>query len=294
MLNTHFSRIFRLLPLLAITLLPLSSAANVLKMGLKQALDKHMITVSGMGTAQGYKRLQLNLENKSGSTLQLTMEAGIIFRPDDSLQQELVLAGGEMLTLPPFRTGSVEVKTFCAQEFSSVPTAGMAFRFDRMAGAPLPEILQYIRTNRIPDDLAQRAVWAVTTGISLHSVYDDTREQMANQLVKYLSGVTGLPVPHYYRLRGLQNTPGQPAQAPKSLKIYAAFEEKLQEPKKLTLGVYNAEGEMIQQVFTDRMFGKAGHRFRVTFEADDVSPGMYYIRLKEGDNVLREQAVEVL
>jgi hypothetical protein len=68
----------------------------------------------------------------------------------------------------------------------------------------------------------------------------------------------------------------------------------LQEPKKLTLGVYNAEGEMIQQVFTDRMFGKAGHRFRVTFEADDVSPGMYYIRLKEGDNVLREQAVEVL
>ena len=113
------------------------------------------------------------------------------------------------------------------------------------------------------------------------------------KLVEYIANLTGQPVPDYYVENATSTRQGQPVYTPKTLKIYAQFEQKLEEPKKLTLGVYDSEGEMIQPVFENRPFGKAGHRFKVTFEAKDVPAGKYYIRLKEGEDIVRETAVTV-
>jgi hypothetical protein len=91
----------------------------------------------------------------------------------------------------------------------------------------------------------------------------------------------------------MQQIPDQPAYVPKPLKIMATFQQILNAPKTLTLGVYNDKGEMIQKVFEQQEFRAAGHEFGVEFEAADVPAGTYAIRLTEGSTILQEKKVVV-
>jgi hypothetical protein len=84
-----------------------------------------------------------------------------------------------------------------------------------------------------------------------------------------------------------------PAYVPKPLKIVATFRLITQDTKRLTLGVFNDAGAVVQSVFEDREFPATGHEFGVEFEAADVPAGFYYIRLKEGDTTLEEKRVKV-
>ena len=142
-------------------------------------------------------------------------------------------------------------------------------------------------------DLGQSAVWMFTNGHSFSTVYDASNEFVSKKLQDYIITLTGKQLPDYYVQSSTSSVSGQPVYNPKVLKIYASFEEKLSEPKKLTLAVYNASGEVVQPVFENRNFGATGHRFKVEFEAKGVAPGKYYIRLSEGEMVMQETEVEV-
>ena len=105
--------------------LTLQTEGNVLRVNLKQAMDNHMVNIKATATSQGYhsKGLKLDIENKTGSDLRITMDAGIIFRPMDTSMQDLVLAGEEMLAIAPFKSGSTDVQTFCAKAHGGAPSA---------------------------------------------------------------------------------------------------------------------------------------------------------------------------
>ncbi len=106
-------------------------------------------------------------------------------------------------------------------------------------------------------------------------------------------GITGQPRPQYYTIRPDEQVAGAPAFTPKVLKIVAEFEIRLDAPKTFTLGIFDEQGNMAQEVFVNKEFGKMGHRFSVEFEAENVPAGKYYIRLKEGEAVLQEKMVKV-
>jgi hypothetical protein len=269
--------------------------ANIIKMDLSEAIKIHMVQAEAIATGQSYKAraLRIKLMNKSGSTIQLKINQGAIFNPAETGFQPLVCAGDEMITLQPFKDGQLDVQTFCADADESAPQKDLAYAYTRVGSDTLVKALQYIKKNALFDELGQKAVWVLTNKHSLATVYDPARDMQSNKLVEYLAMITGQPKPDYYVGTKLHETAGQPVYAPKALNIYAKFEQILDAPKTMTLGVFDAEGKMIQEVFSDRQFGKAGHRFTVTFEASDVPAGKYYIRLKEDDAVLQEKMVEV-
>lgn len=286
---------FSFLAGLLCTALAFPAAANVLRVDLKAALDNHLISISASGSGQSYraKGLTLKVVNKSGSSLILKTDLGLIFRPADTSYQDLVLAGEESITVAPFKEATAQVQTFCAKSSASAPTKDLVFSFHKTGDPKLVQVLQYIKRNYLFDDLGQSAVWVMTSGHDLSTVYESNREQVALKLIDFLASVTGLPKPDYYRQYKLDPTASGPVFQPKSLKIVARFEQKIETVQKLTLGVYNEAGEMIQPVFENRTFGKAVHRFGVEFEATNVPPGTYYIRLKDGATVLQEKSVQV-
>ena len=284
-----------LLPFLAFICVAEIACAEVMKVGLKQALDNYMVTLKATATSKGYsnKGLNFQIENKSGAALSITMDMGMILQPEDTSQQNLVLAGEEVFVVAPFKTASIEVQTFCAKSSAAAPATNMNFSYYKTGDESLVKVLRYIKNNRLYDALGQRAVWAMTDEKNLNGVYDPTREAAAKKLIEFMAELTKWPLPEYYTLQGISNQPGQPVLQPKNLKIYAQFEEKLDAPKTLSLGVYDGSGKLIQPVFENKVFGRTGHRWRVEFEAGDVEAGKYFIRLKEGETVLKEKMVEV-
>lgn len=281
--------------LLLSTALASPAVANVLRMDLKAALDNHLIEVSATGSGQSYRAKGLNLKvtNKSGSSLILKTDIGLVFRPGDTTYQDLVLAGEEMITVAPFKEATAQVQTFCAKASATAPAKDLVFAFHHKGDDKLVQVLQYLKRNYLFDDLGQSAVWVMTSGHDLSTVYQSNRDAISKKLIDFMASVTGKPLPDYYREYQLSGEGSGPVFRPKNLKIIAQFEEKLDAPKKLTLGVFDGEGKMIQPVFENRVFGKAGHRFSVSFEATNVSAGTYYIRLKEGETVLQEKKVNV-
>ena len=73
-------KLFSFLALLATSA---TALANVVKMDLSEALRVHMIEVAASTTGQKYyqRALHLKINNKRGSTIQLTVNQGAIFQP---------------------------------------------------------------------------------------------------------------------------------------------------------------------------------------------------------------------
>jgi hypothetical protein len=285
----------RILFLAACLLAVLPSFANTVLMTLSEAIKVNMVQASGTATGMSYRSraLRLKVVNKSGSIIQLKINQGAIFNPADPAYQPLVCAGEEMITIQPFKDGQLDVQTFCADAPKNAPQPNMAYSYSRAGSDTLVKLLQYIKKNFMFDDLGQDAVWVLTNNHALETVYDGTREMQSEKLLDYLSMITGKPKPSYFVSNTVSLTPGQPAYTAKPLKIHAKFEQVLTETRKLTLGVFDQSGKMVQEVFRDRPYGKAGHRFTVTFESSNVPAGKYYISLKEGETVLQEKMVEV-
>lgn len=287
---------FRSLLVFCFSFLAFTGYAGPLRLNLKAAMDNHLISVTGEATQQGYrgKGLRLKVTNKSGSQLLITMDQGLIFSPTDAKQQDLVLAGGEAnLSVQPFKDATLDVQTFCAEANDRAPTAGTAYTFSKVGDTQLVQVLQYLRRFYMFDALGQSAVWVVTDGHNPATAYDAGRDPQARKLVDFLVSVTGRAADPYFTQYAQSTTPGEPVVSSKPLKIVAQFEQLLDAPKKLTLGVYDEKGTMIQKVFQDQVFGKAGHRFKVEFQSANVAAGRYFIRLKEGETVLQETAVTV-
>ncbi len=265
------------------------------RINLLQALQQHMVTVTAEATGNSYMQqgLKLTVKNTGSLNFILVVNQGVSFNATDDKVQPLILAGEETVPLQPLKEATVNVQTFCGNSNAAAPAKGQAYEYSGMASGEIVKLLGYLKQNRLYNELGQQAVWVFTNDHNLNSVYDGNNEFASKKLRDFLITLTGKPRPEYYVKSVVSTIAGQAVHDPKTLKIYATFEEKLETAKKLTLGVYNEQGTMIQPVFENRNFGPAGHRFKVEFEAKNVPTGKYYIRLKEADAILRETMVDV-
>lgn len=130
--------------LLFLLLFSNASFAGLQRLNLSDALRKHVVKAVGTGKG-GYsgQALKLHLTNNSGNQLIITVDPGVIFQPADTLQQDLVLAGGEKVTLLPFKDASIEVFTFCAKSYAHSPEKDEAFSFLKKGSDTLIQVLNY-------------------------------------------------------------------------------------------------------------------------------------------------------
>lgn len=269
--------------------------AGPTRIPLSQAIQQHIVTVSAEATGNSYMQqgLKLTVKNTGSLNFILVMNQGVIFTPAEENVQPLILAGEEIMPMQPLKEATINVQTFCANSSASAPQKGMKYSYDKVAEDNLVKLLAFLKQNRMFNELGQNAVWHFTNGHSLNTVYEVNNEFTSKKVLDFITALTGAQMPEYYVKTSPRTVAGQPVYNPKVLKIFATFEHELQAPKKLSLGIYNEQGEMIQPVFENRNFGATGHRFKVEFEAENVSAGKYYIRLKEGENTLNEKMVEV-
>lgn len=269
--------------------------AGPTRIPLSQAIQQHIVTVSAEATGNSYMQqgLKLTVKNTGSLNFILVMNQGVIFTPAEENVQPLILAGEEIMPMQPLKEATINVQTFCANSSASAPQKGMKYSYDKVAEDNLVKLLAFLKQNRMFNELGQNAVWHFTNGHSLNTVYEVNNEFTSKKVLDFITALTGAQMPEYYVKTSPRTVAGQLVYNPKVLKIFATFEHELQAPKKLSLGIYNEQGEMIQPVFENRNFGATGHRFKVEFEAENVSAGKYYIRLKEGENTLNEKMVEV-
>ena len=281
--------------LLSLYFLQNTTTAKTVSIDLSDAINNKSVRMSAVNFKGAYvgKTTRLHITNLSENTLQVKVNLGVILAPENPYMQPMVLAGEEMLVVQPSKDGDVDVNTFCGNAPFSCPGTGSNYYFSRVGSDTLVKVLRFIKTNSLFDYLGQDAVWVITNGNYVGGVYDRDREVLSRQFQDLICKLTGRNKADYYTVNTHVEIPAQPAYVPKPLKIIANFEILLDEPKTLTLGVFDSAGKTIQSVFENQTFPHAGHRFGVEFESADVTSGKYYIMLKEGEKVLQQKMVKV-
>jgi hypothetical protein len=282
--------------LFVLALIPASATAKTLKVDLTEALKSNTVKLEATNFAGMYqgRTTKLTIINTSKSVVELKVDIGVVLKSDRAGLQPMVLAGAETITLMPKTTGQVDVQTFCGNAGGSCPGKDEHYTYSYTMNDSFKMVLQFIRDHSLYDHMGQNAVWVLTNQHNVGSVYDPNRKDLSKELQSVICKYARRPKAVYYEVTAPpQQIPNEPAYVPKTLKILAEFEIILESPKTMTLGVYDEKDVMIQPVFEDQTFPVNGHRFGVEFEAENVVPGKYYIRLKEGSTVLQEKMVEV-
>jgi hypothetical protein len=263
--------------------------------GLKAAMEKGQVKVVATTTGKSYhsKALKLQLSNTTKERLQLSIDPALIFTPLEPGYQDLVLPAEEMIALAPGATAEIEVQTFCGKLHASAPGGKLTYKLWKQGDSTMIKVTQYIRKHNLYDGLGQNAIWALTDGHDLDGIIDPERPKISAELLALMTKLTGRPTPEYFKLYKLDTVAGQPVFQKRVLKIIASIEWKLEAPKSLTLGIYNQEGSLVQGVFEDKPMAKGGYKMQVQFEAEGAPPGNYFMRLRDGNTLMKEIKVTV-
>ncbi len=262
---------------------------------LKAAVESGAIRLTATTTGKSYhsKALRLHLSNTTRQAMQLRIDPALVFKPDDLSYQPLVLPAEETFALAPGGSADIDVQTFCGKLHASAPGAKLSYTLWRQGDSNLIKVTQYIRKNSLYDDLGQSAIWALTEGRDLDGVIDPARPKISAELLALMVKLTGRPMPEYFRLYKMDTTAGQPIFQKRILKIVANMEWKLEAPTAVSLGIYNQTGDLVQGVLAEEPLKRGGYKMMVQFEAEGAPPGNYYMRLLQGEKLMKELKVTV-
>lgn len=276
-------------------LLSTGISAAVQKHSLQAALRAGLVEMRAASNGNLYYRnaLQLELRNTTQDLLQLRVDPALVFRPADTSFQDLILPGGELLVLSAGGSRSIPLQSFCGTLHARAPGDSIRYELSHQGDSLMIRVAQYIGRYRLYDALGQAAIWALTDHRNLSGILDPERPQESAALLAFLETETDWKRPDYFRLFSPGTAAGEPVFQKRRLEIVSQFELRLEAPKVLSMGVYNAAGKEVQAAFKAQQMKVGTYRLMVRFEAEGAAPGAYFLRVTEGAAVLREQRVVV-
>lgn len=274
-------------------LLPLVLQASKRTMNMTDAIKGHFVKMTAVNFKGGFTgtSVRLSVANLKKDSLDLTVDLGIILKPEDSSYQPMVLAGEENLVLEPNQKGSVDVEVFCGNSPLHCPKKDLRYTYWKKGSSELISVLTYIHNHRLYDYLGQSAVWTITNMHNAGAVYDQSRDSLSKKLIDTICAVTHRAKPDYYTITVQNEVPGQTAYTAKTMKIVAQFDVLLKGSAILTLGVFDEREHMIEAIFERKRFEKGMHQVEANFNAEAYGAGKFKIRLMDSERVLQEKKV---
>lgn len=282
--------------LVALLCSPVWLFASIRTVNMSDAIKGHLIKLNAVNILGAYtgSAVQLILTNNDRKdSLDVTVNLGIILKPEDTAYQPMVLAGEEQLVLAPGKKDEVSVKVFCGNCPRHCPRKNLKYTFLRLGSDDLVHVLRFINNHKLFDYLGQSAVWAITNGNPIGNIYDQERDSVSKQLINIVCSVTGRPKPEYYTVTKQNENPGEAAYNSKPESIVAQFDIVLRNSSILKVGLYDVHGRLLENLVDRRVFSAGGHNLTISFNPQAYGPGNYIIRLSDPERLLKEKRVVV-
>lgn len=261
------------------------ASASPKNINFRDAVRHHMIEVhaSAKGGYMG-NCLSLRMKNKTQQDLNVYIEPGLIFTPNDTNMQNLVAIGDERLLVAAGKETLLGLNAFCGKSYARCPKATTAYRFWKQGDTGLVSALRFIKTKRLYDGLGQRAVWMFTNQHCINRIYDDSRPTLSQEFVKYLANVTGKEIPEFYiqNKRPLANT--EYVYNSEVDHSYVVISWNFRAPRNTHVSIYDKSGSFIKDAQGTEIIDRYGSNMIVKFRPEEYKNGIYIVRLHDDDN----------
>lgn len=234
--------------------------------------------------------LQINITNQSKEALVIKIDPALIFEPEDTNYQDLILPGDEVLFVGPGRTNSLEVQTYCGKSYAMSPGSDLAFHFKEKGDERMQKGFGELKQLRASKHLSQQAVWFMTDKKKeLSTVYDSDQRLESLKLMAYLAKAYNIQLPEYRTERAIDTTTGNIASLGAILKLHVTLEWKQENPDNLSLSIFNDKNVRIASYFENKRVRTGMGKIDASFETREYPKGDYFIRLyNDVGNVIKE------
>jgi hypothetical protein len=266
------------------------NATSVKTMTLREAIKQKLVVVDTKGKG-GYTGnvLLVSVKNVSGRHLDLELEAGLRFHPDDSGQQDILVTGDEIFALDANRSRSIDVNGMCCISENHSPSKGMNFTLLGLADTGLVRVARYIDQHKMyGSDEAQDAVWVISDKIRPEAI-DFTKPENKG-LVDLVTGIRDIPKPEY--VIDYEKDPDIPFTG-NAATVKGTFTCKLTKQEELVMALYDAGGKPLEEREVSGPPMPGNFTFGYEFSVINFEKGTYYARVMVGKKVMAEVKIEI-
>lgn len=274
-----------------------ASAVITIKTTLKRGMFTKRIIVNAISNG-GYrdKCLKLNITNPNSDTaVSVFIDPAMIFGPDQPGYQNLVALGNETIAVAPSATVSIDLQAYCGISYAHSPAANVSYKFLKQGDSIMIKTMTFIKQHNISNYIAQSAVWMFTNEHPLSRVY--SRQDPANSelLVKYTAGLKKIKVPEMYMEIKQNDRIGEAVVSVRDIpKLYVPVKWSNDNTKRMYVTVYKENGDVYKKVDGHEEIDYTGHTVWVEFNIVNDAKGVYFVELKDEDNlVLQRKKVNV-
>lgn len=260
------------------------------ELNIEEAAKKGLIKliIKGKGGHIG-DVIEMKIANNTNQALSLNVNSGLRLDSKEDSQQDILVTKDQGILLAAKQQRSFNIFGMCCQAHNSSPLKNSVYTIGKPADSNLVKLAVFIDKNNYSSDYtAQQAVWVISDNNSIASIVDGKKEDI-NKLREYVSKITGRPIPLYnvfYKqengsdLRGRVN------------KIEGVFSYSLTVNNRVTVGIYDSTGKLIQLLFTQRPHETGDYKLYYTFKTQNLPAGEYYAKMTMDDAVVKEEKIE--
>ncbi|HTO17482.1 MAG TPA: hypothetical protein VLZ83_17080 [Edaphocola sp.] len=230
--------------------------------------------------------------NRSKEGLILKIDPALIFEPEDTAYQDLILSGEELLFVKAGDSNSMELQTYCGKSYANSPQTDLAFSYKTQGDSNMIAAFNYARTIGANIYLTQQAVWFMTDkNKNLASVYVYNQQKESQKLMLFLANKYGYEIPIYRLERNINSNFGEIAGAGMPLKLHVDLEWQLNSPEVLNLAIFNEDNQKIATYFEGQSARKRNGKITASFETSSYPKGNYFVRLYNDSGIVIKEVM---
>ncbi len=272
---------------LSVAEVPVFSSNSI---SIEEASKKGLIkfSIKGKGGFTG-DVIEMKIKNLTNHKLDLKIEDGRILDSKKNNEQDLLVTRSEEFFVNANQLKTLNVFGMCCQAHNASPEYNSDFTFGKLADSNLIKLAYFIDTSKqYSNSTAQQAVWTLSDNNSLASICGGEKD-IVIKFRNFVSKLTGREIPSYditYLQEGRNNVNGR------ATKIDGVFDYTVPVSGKVTIGIYDKDGHLVQLLFKDFGHDKGKCKLYYTFRTKDLIPGIYYARMHMEGVLQNEMKIE--
>lgn len=274
----------------------INADAKTRKVSLRKAISGKLVHIKAFsrGTT-GQNALKLQLTNTGADTLLINVEPALLFKPEDTTTQPLVTQGDEVIALNAQQQKEVILDAYCGNSGASCPRMNGNYTFSRQLDTNLVGILRYAKSNSLPYELRQSAVWLFTNHHSLASVYAPYSPLAAENYIKYIAAKLKMKSPNAYIHYSIDSSGHGPMVRKGYERVYVNMSwDQTKAYRNVYVSVCKPDGTLYKRVENGFVTDTYGTTVVVPFSPLRDPPGTHIVMVHDDSrNILQQKTVEL-
>ncbi|MCB0508780.1 MAG: hypothetical protein R2739_07290 [Chitinophagales bacterium] len=256
---------------------------------LQDAIVKKMVhcTITGNDASIHYlEPIIIAVENKGNQTLQLTINSGDLFIPNDEKRQNIIATQAELIVLKPNEKIQKKIRGMCTEQSDMSGNSSIHYSIRPSKNDTLTELANFIAANKFQSAAGQLAVWTIADNSDINTVFsaDSTEQEILKKYLAQLTGKTFAVKTNDYKTNYY---------APPKSKVSGSIEFNFLDTKDVQVAMFNENGILVREIYNQKNIPPGKHTFQFSYDGSIYTDDIYHIKLIAGMDVMVDRVWDV-